>query len=90
MVYFEFKLWRYALNGRFSFMCQAVLWDNSADSQFLVRCSYMYLMLKLLDFFDTIFFILRKKSGHVTFLHVYHHSMISIGCYLQGLFAPGK
>lgn len=28
---------------------------------------------KLLDLLDTIFFVLRKKQSHVTFLHVHHH-----------------
>lgn len=30
-------------------------------------------MLKLFDLLDTVFFVLRKKQGHVTFLHVRHH-----------------
>lgn len=89
MFFFNFQLWQFALSGRFSFVCQKVLWDNSADSQFLAYSSYMYLSLKILDLFDTVFFILRKKHEHVSFLHVYHHAGVTIGTYVYGIFAPG-
>ena len=34
----------------------------------------LYYASKLLEMFDTVFFILRKKNNQLTFLHVYHHS----------------
>ncbi|KAL1450894.1 hypothetical protein WDU94_003205 [Cyamophila willieti] len=39
-------------------------------------CTYLYYISKLIDLLDTIFFVLRKKQSQVTFLHVYHHSMM--------------
>lgn len=33
----------------------------------------MYVMAKVIDLLDTCFFVLRKKSSNVSFLHVYHH-----------------
>lgn len=50
---------------------------------------YGYFILKLTDYFDTIFFILRKKSAHVSFLHVYHHVAVSVAAYICVLFATG-
>ncbi|XP_046661011.1 uncharacterized protein LOC124354525 [Homalodisca vitripennis] len=38
--------------------------------------SWHYLVLKLLDLIDTVFMILRHKTSHVTFLHVYHHAVM--------------
>uniref|UniRef100_A0A8D8XYU8 Elongation of very long chain fatty acids protein n=1 Tax=Cacopsylla melanoneura TaxID=428564 RepID=A0A8D8XYU8_9HEMI len=38
--------------------------------------SHRYYLIKLLDLLDTVFFVLRKKQSHVTFLHVYHHSLM--------------
>ncbi|RXG60166.1 Elongation of very long chain fatty acids protein 4, partial [Armadillidium vulgare] len=35
---------------------------------------WWYYMSKLIEFTDTLFFILRKKNNQLTFLHVYHHS----------------
>lgn len=37
----------------------------------------LYVFNKFIDYFDTIFFVLRKSYKQITFLHVYHHIMIS-------------
>lgn len=39
-----------------------------------VRLGYLWCLLKISDYLDTVFFILLKKESHVSFLHVYHHS----------------
>jgi hypothetical protein len=36
--------------------------------------SWCYFFNKIVELSDTIFFVLRKKQNHVSFLHVYHHS----------------
>lgn len=38
--------------------------------------SYLYFISKVLDLLDTVFFVLKKKQSQITFLHVYHHSMM--------------
>lgn len=39
--------------------------------------------------FDSqIFFIMRKKFSHVTFLHVYHHTGMVLGGYIASRFSP--
>ncbi|KAL4711171.1 hypothetical protein ACJJTC_015280 [Scirpophaga incertulas] len=35
---------------------------------------YLYLIAKITELLDTVFFVLRKKQNQVTFLHVYHHT----------------
>ena len=37
---------------------------------------FWHYLSKYLDFFDTIFIILRKKDAQLSFLHVYHHASI--------------
>ncbi|XP_028177946.1 elongation of very long chain fatty acids protein 4-like [Ostrinia furnacalis] len=39
---------------------------------------WKYMATKILDLFDTIFFVIRKKYNQVTFLHVYHHSFMVV------------
>lgn len=38
---------------------------------------------------DTVFFVLRKKSNQITFLHVAHHGLVPIICYPMTRFVPG-
>lgn len=49
--------------------------------------AYMWCLIKISDFLDTMFFILLKKFSHVSFLHVYHHftTMIVAFCVFKYL-----
>lgn len=40
------------------------------------------------SFHSQIFFIMRKKFSHVTFLHVYHHTGMVFGGYIAARFCP--
>lgn len=46
------------------------------------------LLSRYLDFFDTIFFVLRKKYDHVTLLHTAHHTIVPIIVWFAGKFQP--
>mmetsp|Transcript_21050 Transcript_21050/g.42438 ORF Transcript_21050/g.42438 Transcript_21050/m.42438 type:complete len:261 (+) Transcript_21050:180-962(+) len=49
--------------------------------QYTARLEYfcfVHYLSKFLDFFDTLFIILRKKKSQLTFLHVYHHASIGM------------
>ena len=54
----------------------------------LLLLGYGYLLLKFVDFLDTLFFILRKKDNQITFLHVTHHCLMPITCYVGLKFVP--
>ncbi|XP_023718136.1 elongation of very long chain fatty acids protein AAEL008004 [Cryptotermes secundus] len=53
------------------------------------KLMYMYFLLKVFDLCDTVFFVLRKKSNQVTFLHVYHHIMMLFTVWAATKFVPG-
>ncbi|GAB0092809.1 Elongation of very long chain fatty acids protein [Sergentomyia squamirostris] len=42
----------------------------------LVNVSWLFYIAKYVEFFDTLFFVLRKKEQNLSFLHIYHHSSI--------------
>ncbi|XP_078045414.1 very long chain fatty acid elongase AAEL008004-like [Augochlora pura] len=44
------------------------------DTNTMVSVSWYGLCLKIIDFIETILFVLRKKTKQITFLHVYHHA----------------
>ncbi|XP_012935871.1 elongation of very long chain fatty acids protein 4 [Aplysia californica] len=54
-----------------------------------VSVGWIFFMSKLVEFLDTVFFILRKKNNQITFLHVYHHSTMTIFTWLGVKFLPG-
>lgn len=54
---------------------------SSAD-RMLVFIGWIFYMSKYIDFLDTVYFVLRKKTSHVTGLHVFHHAVMPILCFL--------
>ncbi|VVC28054.1 ELO family, conserved site,ELO family [Cinara cedri] len=45
--------------------------------------SWYFSVSKIIDLLDTVFFVLRKKQSHISFLHVYHHVNMVITCFLH-------
>lgn len=67
----------------YSWRCQPVDTSNTEFGLREARGCYVYFIAKLTELLDTIFFVLRKKDNQVSFLHLYHHTvmpMISWGC----------
>ncbi|CAO1436085.1 unnamed protein product [Diamesa tonsa] len=74
----------------YSWTCQPPPYnDYSPAGAKRLSMTYMYLILKIVDLMDTIFFILRKKYNQITFLHTYHHAGMVLGCYVFGKFFSG-
>ena len=73
---------RYLRTYNFSFVCQPLRLDRSDQSMDEMHLAYAYFLLKILDLADTVFFVLRKKQSHVTFLHVYHHTIMALSASL--------
>lgn len=74
----------------YHWQCSAPHPDNSTyygRTEF--RAVYAYHALKVLDLLDTVFFVLRKKTAQLSFLHVYHHLAVVWGTWLTVNFYPG-
>lgn len=88
-VFFAIGTWitRFGLD---SWKCEEV---NHHSREFLdlfkIQLGWMYLMTKFIDFFDTFFFIVRKKQRQVSSLHVFHHSVMPFFVWLGLKFVPG-
>jgi elongation of very long chain fatty acids protein 4 len=52
--------------------CQGVMHDK--EDLYLSKAVWWYFISKAFEFWDTWFFILKKKFSHVSILHVYHHA----------------
>ncbi|KAH9381014.1 hypothetical protein HPB48_008228 [Haemaphysalis longicornis] len=71
------------LGGGYSFFCQGIDYaaaDN--DTVSVLSTAWWYAFVRIADFLDTVFFVLRKKNSQVTFLHVVHHFLVVLSCWI--------
>ncbi|CAG2182118.1 unnamed protein product, partial [Oppiella nova] len=61
-------------------------WSDKTIAEIPEKVVYGY--SKVFDLFETIFFVLRKKSNQISFLHVYHHFMVPVLAWLAGKQCP--
>ncbi|XP_059146317.1 elongation of very long chain fatty acids protein 4-like [Physella acuta] len=52
--------------------------DDEKRRYYYVNLAWLFFISKLVEFLDTVFFIVRKKNNHVSFLHVYHHTTTAL------------
>lgn len=69
--------------------CMLPIRDSSPAGMSEVNLIYTYFIMKVVDLFDTVFFVLRKRYNQVTYLHVYHHISICFISYLTTAYIPG-
>jgi len=55
-----------------------------------ITSAWWYFFSKIVDLLDTVFFVLRKKQSQVTFLHVYHHSIMVLFTWAYLKLFPGE
>lgn len=64
----------------------------TAIEQFILQIAsalWWYYFSKLIELLDTVFFLLRKKTRQISFLHVYHHSTMPILWWIGVKWVPG-
>lgn len=55
----------------------------------MARAVYTYFICKLIELLDTVFFVARKKDEQISFLHLYHHSLMPICAWIGAKFFAG-
>lgn len=72
--FFIFKeLFLGARAAGYSYICQTVDYSDNEHEVRIASALWWYYVSKGVEYFDTVFFILRKKFNQISFLHVYHH-----------------
>jgi len=77
-----FSLWIFSgtcyffLTGRYNWICQPVDYSENYDGYYAANITWWYFFSKFTDFFDTVFFVLRKKFNQCSTLHVVHHGIM--------------
>ena len=57
--------------------------DTSFEAMNHIRLAKLFTISRLIDLLDTVFFGLRKKNKQITFLHLYHHSIVPLICWIS-------
>ncbi|XP_070153889.1 very long chain fatty acid elongase 7-like [Polyergus mexicanus] len=77
------------LNGSYNWRCEPVDFSYSPHALRIARGVYMYFLAKLTELLDTVFFVLRKKEKQITFLHMYHHTVMPMISWGATKYYPG-
>ncbi|XP_070153472.1 very long chain fatty acid elongase 7 [Polyergus mexicanus] len=77
--------WLYEYN----YICQPVDYSYKPSSIRMAHAVYTYFICKLIELLDTVFFVMRKKDHQISFLHLYHHSMMPIAAWIGIKFFAG-
>lgn len=88
---FGFYMACHLLNyGLDTFGCQPID-PNARDfkSMRIIQYGYIFLLSRLVEFIDTICFVLRKKNRQISGFHVFHHFSVPIAVWFFVKFAPG-
>lgn len=73
----------------YTWRCDPVDFSNSSQGLRMVRVAWLFLFSKFIELFDTVFFVLRKKNSQITFLHIFHHSVMPWSWWWGVKFGPG-
>jgi GNS1/SUR4 family len=70
--------YRYSYGRGYNIFCQPVDYSYDPAALRIAVIAHYYFLTKVCDLFDTVFFVLKKKNSHVSFLHVYHVSFVCL------------
>ncbi|XP_073819156.1 very long chain fatty acid elongase AAEL008004 [Musca autumnalis] len=68
--------------GHYNFRCQPVLYATDPISMRMARAVWLYYIAKITELLDTVFFVLRKKDRQISFLHLYHHTLMPVCAFI--------
>ncbi|XP_055924367.1 elongation of very long chain fatty acids protein AAEL008004-like [Argiope bruennichi] len=85
-VFFHFA---YRWITKYSWRCEPIDFSHNEDALKMVLVCWLFFASKFLEFADTIFAVLRKKSSQVSKLHVFHHSIAPSLIWYAVKFGPG-
>ena len=74
-IFYEFLAAGWGTN--YTVFCQECDYSDSPQSLRMVRVCWFFWISKHIEFLDTYFFIARKRFRQVSFLHVFHHTLMA-------------
>lgn len=87
-IYVAAILWGNTI-GYYNWTCEPVDFSTSARAMAIATGVWWSYMTKIMDMLDTVFFLLRGKYNHMSFLQLYHHSTMVLIMWIAANFVPG-
>lgn len=84
-----YEAWDAAWGNGYSLRCEPVDYSTSPNAMRVARGCWWYYFSKFTEFFDTFFFVMRKKYDQVSTLHVIHHGVMPMSVWFGVKFTPG-
>ncbi|XP_037299370.1 elongation of very long chain fatty acids protein 7-like [Manduca sexta] len=79
----------YAIKTDYNFSCHSIDYSNEPQSIRWAADVWWYFVSKITELLDTVFFVLRKKNNQVSFLHLYHHTLMPTLSWIAVKYSPG-
>lgn len=73
----------------YSLECEECDYSDTPRNARMIRVAWVFWISKHIEFFDTYFFILKKKFTHVSTLHVVHHTLMAFTWWFGVKHSPG-
>ncbi|MBN3293599.1 ELOV1 protein, partial [Polypterus senegalus] len=73
----------------YTWRCDPIDVSDSPQALRMVRVAWFFFFSKFIELLDTVFFVLRKKNSQITFLHIFHHSVMPWTWWWGVKFGPG-
>lgn len=83
------EAWDGAWGRGYSLRCEPVDYSTTPSAMRIVSGCWWYYFSKFTEFFDTFFFVMRKKYDQVSTLHVIHHGIMPMSVWFGVRFTPG-
>ncbi|CAH8657307.1 unnamed protein product [Dicrocoelium dendriticum] len=75
--------------GGYTLGCQPVDRSRRPKAYRMASVCWFFFISKLIELVDTVFFIARRKFDQVSFLHVFHHSVMPLSWWFGVKYVPG-
>ena len=72
----------------FSLTCEPIDYSDDPEAIRALNLAWIFYISKFIDFADSIFFVLKKKFTHLSFLHVFHHGIMPFQTWWGPRLAP--
>ncbi|XP_066500025.1 elongation of very long chain fatty acids protein 7a [Hoplias malabaricus] len=73
----------------YTFGCDLVDYSRAPQAMRMAGTCWLFYFSKFIELLDTVFFVLRKKNNQISFLHVFHHSVMPFTWWFGVKVSPG-